>query len=466
MCKGDGEIMKRKRLIVAGKFAAVLSVPVMLWAYAAGPDAHRTGVPGTNEKNCSDVGCHLGTGVNAGGGNVALTSSAGSNYTPGQKQTLTIRITDSAARVYGFQASARLSSDHSKQAGTFTTGARQFVLCAGTNINDLGNNRPASGTCGASVPLEFIEHVSPFTTNTISFDWTPPSAAAGDIVIYVSANAANGNGAETGDHIYTTNLTLTPGTGGGGPKPVSSTDGVINASQFGGGTGVAPQTFIEIYGSNLATNTRLWAGSDFANGIAPTSLDGTKVTIAGKDAFVNFISPGQVNVQVPDGIGTGPVPLVITSNGVASDPVTVTATATKPGLLAPPAFKVGNTQYVAAFFPDATIVGDPAKIPGTSRPAKPGEIIILYGIGFGPVSPNQPAGKLVTVGNAMSSTLGMRLGQIGVSRIDYKGLSPSFVGLYQFNWQVPANAPNGDLALEMTIDGSPIPQTLFLPVKQ
>ena len=67
------------------------------------------------------------TAVNGGGGTAVLTSSAGTTYTPGQQQTLTLTITDSRARVYGFQASARVDSNSTNgQAGNFTPGASQI----------------------------------------------------------------------------------------------------------------------------------------------------------------------------------------------------------------------------------------------------------------------------------------------------------------------------------------------------
>ena len=59
-----------------------------------------------------------------------------------------------------------------------------------------------------------------------------------------------------------------------------------------------------------------------------------------------------------------------------------------PGLLAPASLKIGGKQYVAAFFADGTYVLPPNSVPGlTSRDAKPGDTIVLYGIGFGPVVP-------------------------------------------------------------------------------
>jgi uncharacterized protein (TIGR03437 family) len=457
--------MDRNKKILAGKFAAILSVPLILWAHAAGPDAHHTAVPGTGETSCNAVGCHVGTALNGGGGNVTLTSSAGTNYTPGQKQTLTVKVTDSAARRYGFQITARLASDHTKQAGTFTPGANQFVLCAATSINDLGNTR-SGANCPANAPLEFAEHTSPFTSNTITVDWTPPTTATGNIDLYVSANAANFNGTELGDHIYTASLTLQPAASGGGTKPVISDGGIINALAFGGKAAVAPGTWIEIYGTNLATNTREWAGGDFKGSTAPTSLDGVSVTVAGKPAFVRFISSGQVNVQVPDDIGTGPVPVVVTNGDQASNALIINAQSAVPGILAPASFKAGDTQYAVAQLSDNSFAGDPAKIAGTTRPVKPGETIVLYGIGFGPVTPAIPAGAIVDKANAITGTVAIRFGQIQASAIPYKGLGPNFVGLYQFNVVVPANVPDGDQPLEVTLDGQPTGQTMFITVKK
>ena len=68
--------------------------------------------------------------------------------------------------------------------------------------------------------------------------------------------------------------------------PAISSGGVLSATAFGGFTSVSPGSWIEIYGSNLATNTRSWAGADFNGVNAPTSLDGTTVTIGGKSAFI------------------------------------------------------------------------------------------------------------------------------------------------------------------------------------
>src|ERR1017187_4946773 len=93
-----------------------------------------------------------------------------------------------------------------------------------------------------------------------------------------------------------------PITGGFDPTPTILTSGVITAGYYGAFPAIAPATWIEIYGYNLATTrSQTWAGTDFNGDQAPTALGGTPVivgttvTVAGKPAFVNFVSPGQVN---------------------------------------------------------------------------------------------------------------------------------------------------------------------------
>jgi uncharacterized protein (TIGR03437 family) len=438
--------MRKQRWTKTAKcLVGIAAVPVLLWAYSSGPEAHHTGVPAPGNAESTCTACHQGTALNGGGGKVTLTAAGGTSYTPGQKQTLTIAVADSAARVYGFQMTARLASDLNQQAGSFTAGASQQILCASAAVTDAG------GTCGGNRTIQFIEHTQPFQTSTITVDWTPPATASGAIAIYVSANAANGNGNNTGDHIYNTSITLQPASTA--PKPTISDGGIINAYGFGGAKGVAPGTWLEIYGTNLSTTTGEWSGSDFQGTTAPTKLGGVTVTIAGKNAFIRYISPSQVNVQAPDGIGTGPVPVVVTNENGSSDPAIVTATDRLPGLLAP----FGN-GYVAAF-QGSTIVGSPG-----FAAVKPGDVIVLYGIGFGAVTPSIPAGQIALTQNSVAAPLKVMIGGAQAAA-SYQGLGPNFVGLYQFNLTVP-NVSDGDQLVTVDLGGQGTGQTIKITVKK
>lgn len=242
--------------------------------------------------------------------------------------------------------------------------------------------------------------------------------------------------------------------------PSISAGGVVSAGAFGGFTSISPGSWIEIYGSNLALNSRSWAGSDF-NGInAPTSLDGTKATIGGQPAFIDYISPTQVNALVPSNAPTGTQQLVLTSPSGTSQ-YNVNINSAEPGLLAPSSFNIGGVPFAVALFSDGTYVLPVGSISGvTSRPAKAGDTITLYGVGFGPVTPASPAGQLVQQLNSLALPLQMSIGGMPVIP-SYFGLAPGYTGLYQFNLTMPSVA-SGNAAVAFTLNGTTGTQTLYI----
>ena len=200
--------------------------------------------------------------------------------------------------------------------------------------------------------------------------------------------------------------------------------------------------------------------------LAPTLLDQVKVSINGNPAFVRFISPGQVNVQAPADVFIGSANVTVTNCDQTSDAVSLAKDQTAAGMLAPPAFKVDGKQFLAATFQDGTtFVGD---IPGVpSRPAKPGDLIIAYGIGFGGTNPAMPPGMVVGGLNGLADTFSVSIGGVELTgdAINYAGLAPGFVGLYQFNLFVP-DVPDGDQPVVVKIGGQDLPQELFLKVQR
>jgi len=248
------------------------------------------------------------------------------------------------------------------------------------------------------------------------------------------------------------------------PLPsIEASGGVVSASAFGQFSQLALGSWVEIYGSYLASDSRPWAGADF-NGInAPTSLDGTSVTIGGQPAFISYISPGQINAQVPTGSGTGAQQLVITTSAGKSPTYSVTVNSVEPGLLAPASFAFGSIQYVAALFSDnATYVLPTGAIAGVpSRPAKAGDTITLYGVGFGAVTPNIPAGQIVQAGNALAPPFILKFA-LTEATVTYAGLAPGLVGLYQFNVVVPKLTTTGPVRLSFTLEGVAGTQVLYI----
>ena len=232
-------------------------------------------------------------------------------------------------------------------------------------------------------------------------------------------------------------------------RPAIRSGGVATASAFGGLATISPGTWIEIFGTNLASATRPWGGDDFRGAQAPTELDGVKVSVNGQAAFVAFISPTQINAQVPTGIGTGAVPITVTNTNGTSDSVMLTAAAASPALLAPPVFAIGGVQYVVALHQDGAFVGRAGLIAGANfRPARPGDVLTLYGVGFGATTPVVAPGVVVS-GTPALPAVAIRFGDASASVL-FAGLAPSAVGLYQFNIVVPAGVPAGDVPLTVS----------------
>lgn len=271
-------------------------------------------------------------------------------------------------------------------------------------------------------------------------------ASSGGIPI----NSANG-------FTFALHFTLRPSA----PPSVSS---LISAGAFGAFPAFAPGSWIEIYGANFAAGTQNWSTGDFQGGVAPSRLGGVTVTIGGRPAFINYVSPTQVNVQVPSGVGLGPQSVVLT-NAMGSSSFTATVESVRPGLLAPAGFRLAGVQHVTALFPDnVTYVLPPGAIAGVpSRRARPGDTIILYGIGFGPVTPNIAPGQLSQQLNALNTPVSIRIGGVPAV-LTYAGLAPNFVGLYQFNVVVPAIAPGDAVPVAFTQGGLSSSQNLAIAV--
>ncbi len=247
--------------------------------------------------------------------------------------------------------------------------------------------------------------------------------------------------------------------------PLINAKGVVSASAFGQFSSIAPGGWIEIYGANLAADSRTWNNNDFQGINAPTALDGTSVTIGGESAYVAFIGSNQVNVQVPTDIATGPQQLVVQTGSGASPPETVAVEPLQPGLYAPGSSNIGGMQYVWAQLSDGSIVlplGASSNVP--SRPAKVGETMVMYGVGFGPVTPAIPAGQIVQQSNQLAEAFHMEFDGVPAT-INYAGLAPGSVGLYQFNVVVPNVGAGSAIPLTFTVANYPGQQTLYTAVQ-
>jgi uncharacterized protein (TIGR03437 family) len=224
---------------------------------------------------------------------------------------------------------------------------------------------------------------------------------------------------------------------------------------------IQPGEWVTIYGTNLASGTATWTG-DF-----PTSLGGTSVTIDGKAAYLYFVSPGQIDLQVPNDTVTGAVPLVVT---------TATGSATSTVKLAQfgPSFFLLDAKHVAAIIPRSDGSGaysggsyDILGPTGTSLgyptvAAKAGDTIELFGTGFGPTTPAVPAGQAFSGAAPTTNPVTLRVNNVSLTPT-FAGLSGA--GLYQINLTVPSGLGPGDVSLQASVGGAQTPSGVVISLQ-
>ena len=275
-----------------------------------------------------------------------------------------------------------------------------------------GDNQ--SGTAGTALAAPLVvgvvdSHRNAVPAATVSFTATgatvttpsTPTGAKGQASTQVtlgnSAGPATVTATVNGIPAVTFHLTATAN------PLLPNITGVVNGASF------TPQfvagSWVTIQGTNLSATTRPWGASDFVNGALPIQLDNVSATINGKAAYIYYVSPKQLNILAPDDPATGPIAVQVTNSAGASNTFTADKVALSPALF------LFTSPYPAAVHADGTYVGPPQLIAGaTTTPAKPNEIIMLYGTGFGATNPIVQTGFAFTnpapIAGSVTATVG------------------------------------------------------------
>jgi uncharacterized protein (TIGR03437 family) len=363
---------------------------------------------------------------------------------------------------WGFQITAREVSDETKQAGTFQTSGEVQVICA--------NASPAP--CGGSV-AEFAEHTAAATTTgqngrkVFNVEWTPPASEVGRIIFYAAGNAANNDGTNAGDRIYTTSAeVLAQGSCALSQRPTLRT--VVSSASFQPGIGL--NSMITIFGSGFGVpGRRRSAGSgDFVNGNFPNQLGCVAVEINGARVPVTFVQTDQINAQAPTLNVNGPVTATVIQNpGTPQELRSDVASGIQFATYAPALFTFNGTS-IAAQHVDFTPLANTSVVP-SGRPARPGDVVILYGTGFGITEPVYQAGELPHGPATIRDRLTVTIGGITLTEADvlYAGLAgQSISGLFQFNLRLPQSLSAGDVPVVIRIGGVQTQANATIPIIQ
>ena len=226
-------------------------------------------------------------------------------------------------------------------------------------------------------------------------------------------------------------------------QPVITPKGVVNAATFVSGAAVAPGSYVAIFGNALAETTQL-AGTPYlpvAINNVSVSFDTPAISAPG---HLHFVTPGQVNVQVPwEMQGQSSAQMKVSVQDSSGSLYVVPLTNYAPGMFEIPA---GAAMYAAARDENFSVI-TPA------NPAKQGHFIQLYCNGLGPVT-NQPASGDPSPGSPFSTTTTQPVVSIGGqnAQVLFSGLAPTAVGLYQLNVVVPGGL-TGVVPVTITIGG-------------
>ena len=190
----------------------------------------------------------------------------------------------------------------------------------------------------------------------------------------------------------------------------------------------APGSILSVYGSNLAAFTSDLGGFFQPTGL-PTSMNGVTATIAGIKSPLYFVSPGQLNIQVPFEVANGSQPLIVTDSGGASSPFNVTVANAAPSIFI--AFQNGSVGAIIKNSDFSLVTSD--------NPATAGDVILIYSTGLGQTTPTSQTGSLQPPASGNRNTVDVTVSIGGQpAKVIYSIASPGFAGLYQTAVTVPA----------------------------
>jgi uncharacterized protein (TIGR03437 family) len=446
-------------------------------SFTAGANARAT-VPNANWLSVAcggagsfqfDVSCTInasakGLSAAAYNGNITVT---GSTFAPDNKSIpVTFNVTASPIAAAGTTTSLTFSASTPFGAKAKLYPQDVWIANAGQGTLTVANTKIAVDTgawlSAVSAPLPGGVVVA------VSVDPTGLAAGLHSGTVTVDSNAANS------PTVFNVDLDVN----GAGAGPTIAWPRILNignfalqeptAEQESSPEAVAPGDIVAVYGADMLEGDAInvTAAPPLPTRVG-TDPDSVQVLVNGLAAPIFYASYGQINIQIPFETSVAQDAQVqVVRNGITSPIATVPMAARVPRMLqvncvyanvCPAPWQPYANGLLFADFPalDRPL---PAAypIPG-SRPAKAGDVIEFFAIGLGQASPALVTGAIPPTSPLPAITPPFKvcfasapLGTAVCTPAQYAGIAPGWVGLYQVNAEIPANAPTGD-AIYMTI---------------
>jgi uncharacterized protein (TIGR03437 family) len=348
---------------------------------------------------------------------------------------------------------------------TFTYGTPSALTATPTTLSFAYTAGSTTTPSAQTVQVTTSGAAIPFSVATTSasggnfFTVTPASGTTpGTLTVSLNqaviANLAAGSYAgtitlsstgTTGSQTIAVNLTVAAGPTPGTPTVTSMVNLASNQA------GAAPGTIITLLGTNLGPTAPVSLQLTSA-GAVQTTLAETTVTVDGVAAPLLLVSGTQINAIVPyEAAGKTSVPVVVRrtlSGSTVSSTTTALAIApTAPGILTLGMMGTGQ----------GAILNQNGTINGTSSPAAPGSIIVVYATGEGVLSPAVATGSVTSAtGSSFPQPVAAVSATVGGSpaTVLYAGSAPGLIaGLLQVNLRLPESVASGAQPVVLTVGG-------------
>ncbi|MBZ5624778.1 MAG: M36 family metallopeptidase [Acidobacteriia bacterium] len=307
-----------------------------------------------------------------------------------------------------------------------------------------------------------------------------PAAGTGNATVQVSASTQSlapgsysgtvtvaASGAGNSPALVAVSLTVAPGISSGG---IAGAGGSFPAV-----TAISPGALVDIHGAHFAPagTARQVQPEDLVDGNLPSNLAGVCVQVGDRRGFITYVDPGRVTFQVPAVPTQNYADIRVIANcDAASEQRSAAAQAWVQDASPEFLFWVRNTDGNNPVKAVNAVTGDsigPADLTGSLSlsPAKPGDVLVIYGVSFGPTDPVFAPGQLVSGPGATVTPPAVNLGGVDLDPSDilYAGVCAGTFACYQLNIRVPANLPDGNLPLALSFGIYKTPPGGFIAVK-
>jgi len=235
------------------------------------------------------------------------------------------------------------------------------------------------------------------------------------------------------------------------PVPYIAPGGIMNGAAQTPSNAVAPGSVVAIYGINLASDNFTSPASPLAS-----TLDNVMVKADGQPVPLFFVSPAQINIQLPSNVPAGDHTLTVHMDGKPDATAEFTVARNAPGLYGT---AVNSQTFAVATHQDGSTIS-------VSSPARRGEVVSLYGTGFGPYNPQPPDGVVVPTGTKypLADTAQLLMGEQQIEPV-WAGAAAGRVGIAVVQLKIDDSIPHAtNVALQLRVNEAES-NSVLLPVE-